>query len=662
MRAGLGSLHPLLPAKGAMRVRFDVISYRSCLAGLAGLLLAVPAAAADFADPVFTEFTGGVAPGFSANGKPAGAALGPDGNVWFAETKAPGRIAKITPAGTVTEFTGGVTPNLGLGHSLTSVARGPDGNLWFGDNTNDGGVVKITPGGVVSEYPRGLPSGSFTAGITAGPDGNVWFTESASPGRISRVTPAGVITTVASGGNSPGFTIDAQPRGITLGPDGNLWFTELASPGRIGRITPAGVVTEFTGGVTPGLSFDGQPGGITAGPDGNLWFTEYSGRIGRITPAGVVTEFAVPGRQPDMITTGPDGALWFTEPVPPSAIGRITTAGVVTEFFAGVVPGFTPNRSPTGITTGADGNLWVSEQGDPGGMLRISPGPVATPTPTPSATSTPSATPTATETATPGPGPQPTPTPPAPALAPRITGLSSGAPIVAGSPALLSAQVLGSAQHVDWDLNGDGKTEVSCPGDQPTLRFRPPTRAGTARAAAFTGTVSVRAVGAGGAGPALSQTFEVAPAIPAKANPIKDAVTHIIADQPTPYVCGLARDYAASQVELHGGPSGANKPCFGRTLTAGTLRIRGCLATVDSIDDIPAAERGIVQALARAVGVRSKQPSTVIKNGERVVGQVDGYRRDRCRDRQRRRPHSRAPRPASSSTRRSTRSSARTPP
>ncbi|MEA2271926.1 MAG: virginiamycin lyase, partial [Solirubrobacteraceae bacterium] len=131
-----------------MHVRFDLISHRGCLVGLAGLLLAAPSArAGDFESPVFTEFVGGVAPGFSANGRPAGAALGPDGNVWFAETRAPGRIAKVTPAGTVTEFTGGVTPNLSAGHMLTSVARGPDGNLWFGDFTSDGGVVKITPGG-----------------------------------------------------------------------------------------------------------------------------------------------------------------------------------------------------------------------------------------------------------------------------------------------------------------------------------------------------------------------------------------------------------------------------------------------------------------------------------------------------------------------------------
>src|SRR5829696_6160592 len=98
---------------------------RALLAALTGLLLVAPPAHA--ADPIFTEFVGGVAPGLSANGAPAAIAPGPDGNVWVSETRAPGQIAKVTPAGTVTEFTGGVTPNLSAGHLLTDAAKGPDG-------------------------------------------------------------------------------------------------------------------------------------------------------------------------------------------------------------------------------------------------------------------------------------------------------------------------------------------------------------------------------------------------------------------------------------------------------------------------------------------------------------------------------------------------------
>lgn len=104
------------------------------------------------------------------------------------------------------------------------------------------------------------------------------------------------------------------------------------------------------------------------------------------------------------------------------------------------------------------------------------------------------------------------PTPPpgqaSPAPAPRVTAVASAAPIVASRPALLSAQVAGSAQRLEWDLTGDGKTDVSCPGNSTTLGFRPPARTG----GASTGQVSVRAVGAAGAGPYFSQKLAIAPA------------------------------------------------------------------------------------------------------------------------------------------------------
>src|SRR4051794_32047466 len=237
-----------------MRVRLAVLS----LLALTALALNAPAARG--AAPVFTEFVGGQAPGLSANGLPQGIALGPDGNVWMAEARAPGRIAEITPTGAVAEFTADVISNFRHGHVLTDVAQGPDGNLWFADTANEGGVVKITTGGAVTEYPYTVEGGTYATGITSGPDGNLWFTSTTSPGRIVKMTTAGVATTIALGGQAAGFSANARPRDITAGPDGNLWFTESTTPARIGRITPAGAVTEFTG----GLSADAELGDITA--------------------------------------------------------------------------------------------------------------------------------------------------------------------------------------------------------------------------------------------------------------------------------------------------------------------------------------------------------------------------------------------------------------
>lgn len=589
-------------------MRVDVTGHTSgpvaacvgALIALAGWMVVVPASrAADFSHPTFTELTGGVAPGLSANGGPASVRVGADGNLWMAETQGAGRIARVTPAGAVTEFTGGVTPGLSAGRQPANLVAGPDGNVWVTEFADPSGVARVTPAGVVKEFD--VTGNSSPTGITVGPGGDLWFAEYTNPGRITKITTAGVVSAVATGGVTQGLSANGQPRGIALGPDGNVWFTEFAAPGRIGRVTPGGTVTEFTGGVTQGFSANSQPVDITPGPDGNLWFTEQGagGRIGRITPAGVVTEFSAltPGRQPALIASGPDGSLWFTEQASPGGIGRITTAGAITEFAAGSTPGFTADRAPTGITTGPDGNVWFTESGDPGAIVRVSPGP-GQPAPTP----------------TPGPAP------------PQVTALTAAAPVVAGSPALLSAHVQGDAQHLDWDLNGDGKIEVSCPGDQTTLGFRPSAAAGVARAAAgLGGRVSVTAVGAAGAGPALTQTFAVAPAAPvAGSKTLKNAVARVIAREPAVYSCGRGEDFAAAADQLSH-PANTVARCLGWTIIAGTLHVTGCLLPVHQLADIPQAERGVVQGLVRAVGVRSTKPSTVLTTANRILGQFDGY-------------------------------------
>ena len=150
--------------------------------------------------------------------------------------------------------------------------------------------------------------------------------------------------------------------------------------------------------------------------------------------------------------------------------------------------------------------------------------------------------------------------------------------MVSGSPALLSAEVLGSAQHLNWDLNGDGKTEVSCPGDQPTLRFRPScarrrrARRGPRRQRVRPGG---RAAGARRP-PVLSQTFEVAPPIPARSNRIKDAVIKVVAGQPPPYMCGLARDLVPAMTEIREDRNAAEgRPASAARCRRGTLTLRG---------------------------------------------------------------------------------------
>ena len=109
------------------------------------------------------------------------------------------------------------------------ITLGPDGNLWFAESPSlyDAAtntlfpitrVAKMTPAGDLTEYDiADTDIGIF--GIAAGPDGNVWFTEY-NGNNISVITPDGQIT------RHPIPSRVAHPLGIATGADGNLWFTE----------------------------------------------------------------------------------------------------------------------------------------------------------------------------------------------------------------------------------------------------------------------------------------------------------------------------------------------------------------------------------------------------------------------------------------------------
>ena len=296
------------------------------------LIWAAPASALT---PTTTEYPTGAAT------RPAGIALGPDGNLWFADRGTPPAIGRMTPSGALNEF------DLGVGSSPLAIAAGPDGNLWFTD-PGTAAIGRITPAGAVSEFPV---SGGNPSGIASGPDGNLWFTDRANAS-IGRITPSGHVDEFPVSGS--------DPTAIAAGPDGNLWFTDPGN-GAIGRITTAGSAQEFGSAL--------KPQGVAAGPDGNLWFTD-KGAIGRIAPSGHIDEFPLSGGSPSAIAAGPDDALWFTDT---SAIGRATLTGGIDEF------GLAKTSAPgPGITTGPDGDMWFTDQGATPAVGRITTPPAAT--------------------------------------------------------------------------------------------------------------------------------------------------------------------------------------------------------------------------------------------------------------------------------------------
>ena len=153
-------------------------------------------------------------------------------------------------------------PTLTAAAGPASLTLGPDGNLWFAESLANK-IGRITPSGVITEFP--IPTAnSFSAGIAAGVDGNLWFTE-ADGNKIGRITPAGAVTEFAL------HTTGAVPGPIVLGGDGALWFAE-AQYNNLAWISPFGDLAEYHLTAT-----SNQAGGIlavTAGSDQSIWFTE----------------------------------------------------------------------------------------------------------------------------------------------------------------------------------------------------------------------------------------------------------------------------------------------------------------------------------------------------------------------------------------------------
>ncbi len=258
--------------------------------------------------------------------------VGPDGNVWFVDSKIFGEvpaIGRITPSGTITEYVSGAkaAPKLsGLnpGSDPIAIAAGPGGEkyLWFTDKGATPAIGRIdsaSPETAVEEFSTVLNPGSKPQGIVAAPDGNLWFTDTGTTPAIGKVNPSTGAIEEFSAGLNPG----SKPRGITVGPDGNLWFTDVGTTQAIGKFNLTTHVTEaeFPTGASSqpgGATSEFGPWGIAPGPDGNVWFTENGSTkaIGRITPSGTITNFSaglIASSHPGGLTAAPDGNLWFTD-------------------------------------------------------------------------------------------------------------------------------------------------------------------------------------------------------------------------------------------------------------------------------------------------------------------------------------------------------------
>jgi virginiamycin B lyase len=162
---------------------------------------------------------------------PNAVAWGPDQNLWLTNGGTEG-LTRVTPAGAATGFP---TPTPSSGPA--GIAVGPMGNLWFAEATGNkiGRFAPYYDSFAVTEVA--LTAGRSPFGITAGADGDMWFTER-DGNRLGKITSTGVVTEYAVP------TANSAPTSIAAGRDGALWFTQPGA-NKIGRYG-LGLTTSFT--------------------------------------------------------------------------------------------------------------------------------------------------------------------------------------------------------------------------------------------------------------------------------------------------------------------------------------------------------------------------------------------------------------------------------
>lgn len=258
----------------------------------------------------------------SAFSDPFGVAVVADGTIYVGDAGESNRIRKISPDGNVTTLAGGSEGFAdGAGSSAafntpSALALGPDGNLYVADTGNNR-IRKITPDGTVSTvagngtagYVDGLAAtAQFNGpvGLAVSRDGDIYVADTYND-VIRMITTEGQVTTIAGGG-TPGFA-DGEPKvalfdtpsGIIVVENSSLIVADTGNR-RLRKVSSDGNVTTLP------ISGDelSRPIGLAFSHDHFLYVTELDqSRVVQIAPDGVARVIAAQFNQPTGIALGP---------------------------------------------------------------------------------------------------------------------------------------------------------------------------------------------------------------------------------------------------------------------------------------------------------------------------------------------------------------------
>src|ERR1043165_5633482 len=234
---------------------------------------------------------------------PFGVVIADDGTIYGADAGESNRIRKISPDGTVSTLAGGsegFADGNGASASFNSpsaIALGPDGNLYVADTGNNR-IRKITPTGQVSTVAGDVNAGYLDGpaakaqlngpiGLAVSSGGDVYVADTYND-VIRMITTEGEVTTIAGGG-MPGYADGEQkvalfdtPSGILVVEDKSLIVADTGNR-RLRKVSAEGNVTT--------LPISGEelsrPIGLAFSHDHFLYVTELDrSRVVQVAPDG----------------------------------------------------------------------------------------------------------------------------------------------------------------------------------------------------------------------------------------------------------------------------------------------------------------------------------------------------------------------------------------
>ncbi len=283
----------------------------------------------------------------TANARPSGIGVGPEGRIYFAEHGAD-RIGQLDP-GThqVRERTATGGP---FGLYVTS-----GGTLYYTLATANALEVMLFDGGT---HRWSLPTtNAFPGDLVPAASGpgqvNLWLPER-NTGRVARFSPNMVqipmilITTPPTSVSPTASTISGSVTSVS--PEVHPGNPMLPPP--IAMLSPMST-TPFTDWQSPGPVMR-----VATAPDGRIWFTDTGSTLSVLDPASnTAYYYSLPsGTQALAVTVGPNGWVWFTDLGRP-AIGVLDPASADVRLWP--VPG---GGQPFDLVRDGDGGLWFTDR------------------------------------------------------------------------------------------------------------------------------------------------------------------------------------------------------------------------------------------------------------------------------------------------------------